>query len=171
MVTKVDRDSSSLLSFSQDNITFQNIHLTNIDAGYLKSVFLVTGANNRLQGLVSTECSANNSVVSTLQATDQDGSGTTLISGASFSNNSPRALFLEGSPTVIEDSSFVNGQQAIDVAHSNTTVLNTLFANLSWPDATGAAMSVVNSDGSPLRLSNCSYLNNSAINTDNHGQG
>ena len=161
--------NSSLLSFWQDNITFQNIHLTNIDAGYLKSVFLVTGANNRLQGLVSTECSANNSVVSILQATDQDGSGTTLISGASFSNNSPRALYLYQSPTVIEDSNFVNGQQAIDVADSNTTVLNTLFANLAWNDADGTAMYVSNTDGSPLHLSNCSYLNNSAISGTGHG--
>ena len=163
--------NSSLLSFWQDNITFQNMHLTNIDAWYLDYVFLVTGANNTLQGLVSTECSAKSSVVSIMQATDQDGSGTTLVSGANFNNNSPRALYLQQMPTVIEDSNFVNGQQAINVLDSDTTVLHTLFANLSWPDASGAAMLVANSDGSPLHLSNCSFLNNSAISGNDSTEG
>ena len=162
--------NSSLLSFWQDNITFQNIHLTNIDTWYLDYVFLVTGANNRLQGLVSTECSTQNSVVSIMQATDQDGSGTTLISGANFNNSTPRALYLQKMPTVIEDSNFVNGQQAINILDSNTTMLHTLFANLSWPDG-GAAMLVVNSDGSPLHLSNCSFLNNSANSGDDSTKG
>ena len=164
--------NSSLLSFWQDNITFQNIHLTNIDAWYLDYVFLVTGANNRLQGLVSTDCSALHSVVSIIGATDQDGNGTTIVSGADFSNcYSNQALYLEDSPTVIEDSRFVNSQQAINVSNSDTTVLNTLFANLAWPVASGAAMFVVNSDGSPLHLSNCSFLNNSAISRNNSTEG
>lgn len=155
--------NDSLLQFGQDNVTFQNIQLINIGAGDVDHVLLINGTNNILQGLVSRGCNVSGAVVAIEDASGPNNNSTTLITGASFSNVPGPALYLGGSTTIIKSSSFKDSWQGVQVDDSNTTVIDTVFANnnMTYGNSSGAAMTVSNKDGSPLQLTNCSFLNNS----------
>lgn len=129
-----------LLAFKQDNITFKNVQLDNIDAFKLPYILGINGSNNIFEGLQSTASNAQNGTV----YVGDTGNGintSTVITHSSFANSTTRALY---------------------VYNSNVTVVQTVFDGLSTAVFNGGAISSVHAADNRILVANCSFRNNAA---------
>ena len=133
-----------LLWFEQDNITFRDVQLVNIDAYNMCCILSVRGSNNTFEGLQSTACNAQSAIVD-IRDTGNGIDTSTLISHSSCTNSTTRAF---------------------SVYNSNVTVTDSVFDGLSTALLNGGAITVNNTDGSSMSLHNCSFVNNAATSSD-----
>ena len=133
-----------LLWFEQDNITFRDVQLVNIDASNVCCILSVRGSNNTFEGLQSTACNAQSAIVD-IKDTGNGIDTSTLINHSSCTNSTTRAF---------------------SVYNSNVTVTDSVFDGLSTALLNGGAIAVNNTDGSSMSLHNCSFVNNAATSSD-----
>jgi len=182
-----------LLQSANNNITFEQIQLINIDAWYLDIILLITGTNNTISGVVSTGCNAYGALLSVQDASGSGGNGSTVIANASFSNFAAQAVNVYNSSIAIKNSNFSSGNATalfaqysnIDMAHnsfsnssgpamnvyeSDTVITDMVFDGMTWFNGSGAAMVVTNDDGvSSLNLTKCNFTNSFIPNTSTNG--
>lgn len=124
--------------FTQDNITFQNVQLINIDAWNTEVIFATSGSNSTFKNLTSTGCNAQDDILA--------------ISGQ---NQYPNAS------TAVINSSFSNATcEAISVVDCRTRIVNSTFNSISVPAGSGGAIWVNNTDLSDLNVTGCNFTDN-----------
>ena len=89
----------SLLQFQQDDITFNNVQLFNVDAFNMLNILRVHGSNITFEGLESNGCNAQNATVHIQNSSMQ-------ITHSSFTSSPTRALFVDNSNVNITESLF-----------------------------------------------------------------
>lgn len=127
-----------LLGFKQDNITFKNVQLVNIDAFKIPYILGINGSNNIFTGLQSTACTAKNATVY-IQDAGNGINATTRITYSSFTSSPTRALY---------------------VVNSNVTITESVFDGLSTAISNGGAILTHSSADNRVLIANCSFRNN-----------
>ena len=123
-----------LLWFQQDNITFNNVQLFNVDAFNMLYILGITGSNIIFEGLESTGCNAQNATVYILNA------GITFAH-SNFTSSPTRALYTD---------------------NSNVDIIESVFDGLSTSVFNGGAILTYSNAGKYITIANCSFRNNAA---------
>ena len=129
-----DDTNRSLLWFQQDNITFNNVQLFNVDAFNVLYILGISGSDITLEGLESNGCNAQNASVHIQDAGMQ-------ISHSSFNSSPTRAL------------------QIID---SNVNIIESVFDGLSTSVSNGGAIRTYSTVDNYIVITDCSFRNNAA---------
>ena len=138
-VTSVD----TVLYFEQVNITFEEVHLINVDASAYAQILRFNQSNIIIKHLISRGCSTKNQLIQVVNCSGSDGRQMTQIINSKFQGGQGqgRALYIEASNLYMRNTSFdgfsSNGGGAMQVYNSNT--------------------------GSKLIIRNCTFINNNAI--------
>lgn len=173
------------MKIANNNVTFQNIELLNINASHVDTILLLTGANNTFSHVVSRGCHANQALLRLRDDSAQSRNGCTVIAAADFSSFTADAIDIINSCVIIRDSRFQNfAATALVVRHSNLTLIRTNFSDSDGRAAhiqnsnagishsqfdslsfkgDGAALWVHNTMGGSTNLTACIFTNNQAI--------
>ena len=131
-------DNSTLIQFQQDNITFESVQFTNVDAWENSYILGVTGSNITFKGFASIGCNTGASIL--------------YISGYNQYNNAS---------TTVTSSSFSNSTcEAITIFDCTTYITGSTFDGLGPGEYNGGAVYVNNSDNSKFSAANCNFTNN-----------
>ena len=134
--------NNTLIQFQQDNITFESVQFTNIDAWENLYILGVTGSNITFKGFASTGCNTGESILY-ISGYNHCGNASTTVTSSSFSNCTC---------------------EAITIVDCNTYVTNSTFDSLSPGDYDGAAIYVNNSNGATFYAADCNFTNNAVGN-------
>lgn len=132
--------NSSVLQFTQANITFHNTEILGVDAWDFTYILCINGSNNTIVGLVTDGCSAQNATL-LLDGAHQTSYDATTIANSIFRNSTT---------------------QGLSIQYCQTSIINSSFDSLIHSSNNGGAFSVFNSDGSGVRISGCNFTNNAA---------
>lgn len=143
-----DFTDSTLLYFKQSNVTIQEAHLKDIDAGNLSYILSFdTCSGLAIISLTSTRCSAQDSIVLVFNSSSGDDQGQVNLQRLQFYDTWSTAVVVIDSNTMVSDSLFDSA-----FFDSNDTYSN------------GSGLIVNNSDGSQLALWSSTFSNNYAGN-------
>ena len=140
------KDVSALIRFETNNITLQQPQLVDVRAPHVKNLLDITGANITVQGLVSSGCAAEWTVLVVRGRNNElNLSSYTTSTNARFSNSNMRA---------------------VEIAECSSDVVDSVFGGMSVTNGDGAAILATNLDyGGKMNLTNCSFKDNIAIET------
>ena len=134
----------ALLKFATDSIALEQPRLINVKAPHVKNLLDVAGANITVEGLVSSGCTADSSVL-LVQRLDDQSLCRTSIANARFSNSNMRA---------------------VKITECSSDVVNSDFDGMALANGDGAAINAGNlASNSAANLTNCTFLSNIAIET------
>ncbi|DBA86046.1 TPA: hypothetical protein ACH3X1_005573 [Trebouxia sp. C0004] len=143
-----DFTDSTLLYFQQSNVTIQEAHLKDIDAGNLSYILSFdTCSGLAIISLTSTRCNAQDSVVLVSNSSSGDDQGQVNLQRLQFYDTLCTAVVVINSSTMVSDSVFDSAFFDSNVTYSN-----------------GSGLIVNNTDGSQLALWSSTFSNNYAGN-------
>ena len=134
--------NDTLIQFQQDNITFESVQLTNVDAWDSLYILGVTGSNITFKGFASAGCNTGESILY-ITGYNQYPNASTTVANSSFSNSTC---------------------EAISIFDCCTYVIDSTFDGLNPGDSDGGAIYVNNSDGSTFYAAGCNFTNNAVGN-------
>ena len=141
-----DFTDSTLLYFQQSNVTIQEAHLKDIDAGDLSYILSFDTCNGlAIISLTSVRCSAQNSTVLVSNSSSGNDQGQVFLQHLQFYDTLTTALVIIDSNTMVSDSIF-----------------DSAFSDSSDTYSSSSGLFVNNTDGSQLALWSSTFSNNHA---------
>jgi len=140
-----DDTGSTLLYFQQSNVTIQEAHLKDIDAGNLSYILNFDTCGLAIISLTSTRCSAQDSIVLVFNSSSDDDQGQVNLQHLQFYDTLSTAVVVIDSNTMVSNSIF-----------------DSAFFDSNGTYSSRSGLFVDNSDGSQLALWSSTFSNNHA---------